>query len=173
VNEKQNRSFPLPFKGTVVLTLIFGAALLTAPPGHTWQQGQQNSSMPGMDMHDNEDMSSMGASMVAMASHGHMYMTPLRPKQPGDEEKAKAVVANVKATIERYKDYSKALLDGYVIANPKVKQPQYHFINDANTREADLHFDPRKPTALLYRRSDAGIQAGGRDVHDQPRRNRR
>ncbi len=61
--------------------------------------------------------------------------------------------AEVKATIERYKDYRKALLDGYVIANPKLKQPQYHFISNANTREADLHFDPRKPTALLYRRT--------------------
>jgi len=59
----------------------------------------------------------------------------------------------VKATIERYKDYRKALLDGYVIANPKLKQPQYHFISNANTREADLHFDPRKSTALLYRRT--------------------
>ena len=45
------------------------------------------------------------------------------------------------------------MLDGYVIANPKLKQPQYHFISNANTREADLHFDPRKRTALLYRRT--------------------
>ena len=73
--------------------------------------------------------------------------------QPGDMEKAKAVVAETKAMMERYKDYRKALLDGYVIANPKLKQPQYHFMNEANTREADLHFDPRKPTALLYRRT--------------------
>jgi len=70
-----------------------------------------------------------------------------------DLEKAKAAVATVKASIERYKDYRKALLDGYHIANPKLKQPQYHFISDANTREADLHFDPSKPTALLYRRT--------------------
>jgi len=96
------------------------------------QQGQQQDSMPGMDMHSHDDMSSMGPSMAAMA--GHMYMTPLRSKQPGDLEKAKAVVAEVKATIERYKDYRKALLDGYVIANPKLKQPQYHFISNANTR---------------------------------------
>jgi hypothetical protein len=151
VNEKQNRSFQLSFKGTVVLTLIFGAALLTAPLGHTSPQGQQQGSMPGMDMRDSDDMSSMGPSMAAMA--GHVYMTPLRPKQPGDKEKAKGVVAEAKATMERYKDYRKALLDGYVIANPKLKQPQYHFINNANTREADLHFDPSKPTALLYRRT--------------------
>ena len=151
MNEKQNRSFQLPFKGTVVLTLVFGAAWLTAPLGHTWQQGQQQGSMPGMDMRDNGDMSSMGPSMAAMA--GHMDMTPLRPKQPGDEAKAKAVVAEAKATMERYKDYRKAFLDGYVIANPKLKQPQYHFMNKANTREADLHFDPSKPTSLLYRRT--------------------
>ena len=123
-NEKQNRSFQLSFKGTVVLRLIFGTALLLAPLGRTWQKGQQQDSMPGMDMRANGDMdmSSMGPSMAAMA--GHMYMTPLRPKQPGDQEKAKAVVAEAKATLERYKDHRKALRDGYVIANPKLKQPQ-------------------------------------------------
>lgn len=104
-----------------------------------------------MGMHDDVDMSSMGPSMAAMA--GHMYLTPLRPKQTGDEEKAKAVVAALKTTMERYKDYRKALLDGYVILNPKLKQPQYHFVNDANSREADIQFDPSKPTALLYRRT--------------------
>jgi hypothetical protein len=144
------------FYGTVALTL-FGAVLLTALPGHAWQQDQQMGSMPGMDMSGKGDlsgkgdMSGMGPSMAAMA--GHMYMTPLRPKQPGDEEKAKAVVAQVKASIDRYKDYRKALADGYVIANPKLEQTQYHFNNEANTREADFHFDPSKPTSLLYRRT--------------------
>jgi len=151
VNERQNRSFPRSLQGTVALTLLFGAVLLTAPLGDAWQQGQKHGSMPGMEMSDHEDMSSMGPSMAAMA--GHMYMTPLRPKQPGDEAKAKAVVAAVKAAIERYKDYRKALLDGYVIANPKLEQPQYHFMNAANTREADRRFDPSKPTSLLYRRT--------------------
>ncbi|MCU1239799.1 MAG: hypothetical protein JWO71_525 [Candidatus Acidoferrum typicum] len=153
MKDKQNRSFEVSFKGTAALTLVFGTALLIAPLGRTLQKGQQQDSMPGMDMGANGDMdmSSMGPSMAAMA--GHMYMTPLRPKQPGDQEKAAAVVAAAKATLERYKDYRKALLDGYAIANPKLKQPQYHFISQANTREADLHFDPSKPTALLYRRT--------------------
>ena len=150
MNEQQNRSFPLSVGRTVVLTLLFGAALLATPLGHTGQQDHNHGSMPGMDMHD-EDMSNMGPSMAAMA--GHMYMTPLRPKQPGDKEKAIAVVAAAKAAIERYTDYRRALADGYVIANPKLKQPQYHFMNQANTREADLHFDATKPTALLYRRT--------------------
>ena len=128
-----------------IVAFTFGALLLTALLGHAWQQNQPKGSMPGMDMSD------MGPSMAAMA--GHVYMTPLRPKQPGDDEKAKAVVANVKASIERHKVYRKALVDGYVIAKPELKQPQYHFINQVNTREADIHFDPSKPTALLYRRT--------------------
>jgi hypothetical protein len=99
VNEKQNRSFQLSFRGAVTLAIIFGAALVTGPLGRAWQQGQQHGSMPGMDMHDTDDMSSMGPSMAAMA--GHMYMTPRRPTQPGDEAKAKAVVAEAKATMER------------------------------------------------------------------------
>jgi hypothetical protein len=151
VNEKQARSLHLWLPGTQVCMLILVAALLTAPRGHARQAGQQQGSMPGMDMRDNSDMSGMGPSMAAMA--GHMYMTPLRPKQPGDPEKAKAVVLEAKATMQRYKDYRQALRDGYVIANPKLEQPQYHFMNQANTREADLQFDPRKPTALLYRRT--------------------
>jgi hypothetical protein len=151
MNEKQIHGFQLSFKGAAVLTLISAAALLTPPTVRTGQKSQQQGSMPGMDMRDGEDMNNMGPSMAAMA--GHVYMTPLRAKRPGDKEKAEAVVATAKAAIERYKDYRKALQDGYVIANPQLKQPQYHFMNKANTREADLHFDPAKPTALLYRRT--------------------
>jgi hypothetical protein len=135
---------------TLVLTLTVGVLLLTALLGHAWAQ-DDHKGMPGMDMSGMDDMNDNGPSMAAMA--GHMYITPLRPKQPGDEEKAKAVVAKVKAMMERYKDYRNALADGYFIANPKVKQPQYHFMNNANTREADVHFDPGKPTALLYRQT--------------------
>jgi hypothetical protein len=143
------------FCGTATLALIVvGVALLAPLLGLAGQQDQHKGNMPGMDMSGKtamEDMGDMGPSMAAMA--GHMYITPLRPKQPGDEQKVKNVVAKLKATMDRYKDYRKALNDGYVIANPKLKQAQYHFLNDANTHEADLGFDPTKPTALLYRRT--------------------
>jgi len=149
-NDFMTKRIAAHFFGAAALALAFGTFVVTAPLGNAWQQEQQKGSMPGMDM-SHEDMSSMGPSMAAMA--GHMYITPLRPREPGDEEKAKVVVAEVKAAIERYKDYKKALADGYVIANPTLKQPQYHFTNMANTREADLRFDATKPTALLYRQT--------------------
>jgi len=133
-----------------IATLGIAALSFVMLSGRTSGQ-DQHKSMAGMDMSGHDDMADMGPSMAAMA--GHMYITPLRPKQPGDDEKVKAVVAALKASMERYKDYRKALADGYYIANPKLTQPQYHFISQANTREADLHFDPSKPTALLYRRT--------------------
>jgi hypothetical protein len=150
------RKFAIPkeyFCGAAVWTFAFGAVLLVAPPSGAGENAKKKDSMAGMDMScmsdmNGVDMSHMGSSMAAMACH--MYVTPLRPKQPGDEEKTKAVVAAVKATVEKYKDYKKALADGYVQANPEVKQPQYHFNNKAYAKEADLHFDPAKPTSLLY-----------------------
>src|SRR5258708_13204321 len=102
--------------GTVAL--IFAALLSAAVLGHAFPQDQQTSSMPGMDMSGMGDMSNMGPSMEAMA--GHVLITPLRPKQPGDEEKAKAVVAKAKAMLQRYNDYRKPLAHAYFIPTPKL-----------------------------------------------------
>ena len=140
--------------------LSIGIVLLTALPVRAWQQGHAMGGMSGMsgtdanghvcdDMGSNmRDMSVMGGSMGAMTNH--MCITPLRPKQPGDEARAKAIVAQVRATIEKYQDYKKAIADGYIQANPTVKQPQYHFIHAANSQLGDTQFDPTKPSALLY-----------------------
>jgi len=147
----------LRFGCTIVFVLLFATLLPISPAGHASQDKMQN--MPGMsnsdpdrkcdDMGMNmESMSVMGQSMAAMTNH--MCITPMRPMQPGDGEKARALVAQVRASIEKYKDYKKALADGYVIANPKVEQPQFHFTNKANVRLADTQFDPTKPSALLY-----------------------
>jgi hypothetical protein len=128
-------------------------SILAAWPGTVFANDENKDKMGGMDMScmadmNGVDMSSMGPSMAAMACH--MYVTPSRPSQPGDAEKAKEVVAAVKAAIEKYKDYKKAIADGYIQGNPEVKQPQYHFNNEAYAQEADQHFDPTKPTSLLY-----------------------
>jgi hypothetical protein len=129
----------------LALTAFF-IMMLTVTPLIAQQQDSSKDNMAGMDMRG--DMKDMGPSMAAMA--GHMYVTPLRPRQPGDEEKARAVVAQVRAAIERYRDYHKALADGYVIANPKVDEPQFHFNKQANLLEAEKHFDPTRPSSLLY-----------------------
>jgi hypothetical protein len=93
---------------------------------------------------------------------GHMYMTTLRPLQAGDQQKADAVVAAAKSAMAPYQDYQKALADGYEIFLPNVPQPQYHFTKHEYGREAWMHFDPLKPTSLLYKKTaDGGYKLVG------------
>jgi hypothetical protein len=93
---------------------------------------------------------------------GHMYMTTLRPLQPGDQQKADAVVAAAKTAMAPYEDYHKALADGYQIFLPNLPQAQYHFTKYENGRDAWLRFDPLKPTSLLYKKTaDGGYKLVG------------
>ncbi|AXC09792.1 hypothetical protein ACPOL_0415 [Acidisarcina polymorpha] len=91
-----------------------------------------------------------------MGRMGHMHMTTQRPVQAGDQAKADAVAADAKAAMAHYVDYRKALADGYQIFLPDVPQPQYHFTNYEYGREAWSHFDPTKPTSLLYKKTPDG-----------------
>jgi hypothetical protein len=93
---------------------------------------------------------------------GHMHMTSLRPMEAGDQQKADAVVAAAKKAMVPYQDYRKALADGYEIFLPNLPQPQYHFTKHEYGFEARLHFDPLKPTSLLYKKAaDGGYKLVG------------
>jgi len=87
---------------------------------------------------------------------GHMHLSELRPMQPGDKARADAIVTAARQAMEPYKDYRKALADGYSVFLPNIKQPQYHFTNSANAHEAQWRFDPLKPTSLLYKKNSDG-----------------
>ncbi len=92
----------------------------------------------------------------------HMYMTSLRPTKPGDQQKADAIVAAAKTAMAPYQDYRKALADGFDIFLPNIPQPQYHFTKRINGLEAWVHFDPLKPTSLLYKKTaDGGYKLVG------------
>ena len=127
----------------LALTPFSSAAAMLAS-GVNPQQAATQTTASGMA---NSGMGQMG---------GHMYMTTLRPIQPGDQQKADAIVAAAKTAIEPYKDYRKALADGYEIFLPNVPQPQYHFTKHEYGREAWSHFDPLKPTSLLYKKTEDG-----------------
>jgi hypothetical protein len=89
----------------------------------------------------------------------HMEMTTLRPVQPGDRERAAAVVAAARKTMDQYTDYRKALANGYTIYLPGIKQSVYHFTHNGDFHEDTIRFDPNKPASLLYVRvSDPGLR---------------
>jgi hypothetical protein len=95
-----------------------------------------------------------GGGMAHMA--GHMFLTQLRPAEPGDRQKADAIVAAAREAMAPYQDYRKALADGYQIFLPNVPQPLYHFTKAENARAARWGFDPLKPTSLLYKKTPDG-----------------
>lgn len=122
---------------------LFGSTTFAASM-KAMQSGQQNAPTTNM------------ADVQAMSIPEHMHMTALRPLQPGDRQKADAIVAAAKKAMAPYTDYRKALADGYVIFHPNVPQSQYHFTNREYAREARWHFDPLKPSSLLYKKTADG-----------------
>jgi hypothetical protein len=130
VNSQVIRPYPGPWACALVcLTIGFSGIA----------GGQQSVAAPGM---------------AHMA--GHMHMTELRPAKAGDQPKADAVVAAAKTAMAPYQDYQKALADGYKIFLPNLPQPQYHFTKALYGFEARSHFDPLKPTSLLYKKTAEG-----------------
>lgn len=96
-----------------------------------------------------------GAGHNSDAMAGHMEMTALRLAQPGDKQRAAAIVAAARKAADPYKDYKKALADGYQIFLPEVKQNVYHFTDNAHAFRNTMDFDPSRPTSLLYEKVPA------------------
>ena len=140
----------IPLTAIVCFAIVIAGRAAPAQDSAPTQQSQTGSDMPGM--------SHVGMAHMA----GHMFLSTLRSSQPGDQQKADAIVAAARQAMEPYRDYHNALADGYRIFLPNIPQPLYHFTNYENGREAATHFDPLKPTSLLYRKtSDGGYQLIG------------
>jgi hypothetical protein len=122
-------------------------------------------SMPGMNMSDekaNEKAAVTDMTPGHQQSHGqHMTMTAMRPRTPEDVQRAGEIVTQLRAGIEKYKDYHVALNDGFRIFLPNLPQPEYHFTSYRNGFLEALTFDPARPTSLLYKKTATGYQLVG------------
>lgn len=133
-----------------LLWLAFGLGIRGVPAQDRQPADPQDVAASSMTPHDMAHMP------------GHMYMTTLRQPNAGDRQKADSLVAAAKAAMAPYRDYRKALSDGYEIFLPEIPQPQYHFTKYAYALEARSHFDPLKPTSLLYKKTaDGGYELVG------------
>jgi hypothetical protein len=165
--------------GTLVAAIFVLTVFLVAMPGHhapaaqgeaqqspaaPQSASQQSKSMPGMDMPD-EKSSERAAVQDMTPGHNahahHMFMTSMREQTPADVQRANEVVTQLRASIEKYKDYHAALDDGFKIFLPKIPQPEYHFTNYRNGFLESLTFDPARPTSLLYKKTATGYELVG------------
>jgi hypothetical protein len=145
-----------------------------SPQGSTTQAPEvDRSSMAGMDMGDEQanEKAAVG-DMTSGHRHAlgaHMTMTAMRPQTPEDLQRAKEVVAQLRAGIEKYRDYHVALNDGFKIFMPNVPQAESHFTNYRNGFLEGFTFDPARPTSLLYRKTSSGYELTGA-MYTMPKR---
>src|SRR5258707_8851609 len=132
-----------------------------------------HSSMPGMDMteeHANEKAAVHEMTPGHNDAHiEHMTMTAMRPETPEDVQRANEIVAQLRAGIEKYRDYHAALNDGFKIFLPNIPQPEYHFTSYRNGFLEAFTFDPGRPTSLLYRKTSSGFELVGA-MYTMPKR---
>ncbi len=118
---------------------------------------------PAISHEDGANTSPSTASVVPphMKMGPHMKMTGFRGATPTDYNRAMTIMQAVKLCLAKYKDYHLALQDGYQIFAPDVPQDIYHFASVQNFIAAQTRFDPRHPTALLYKPAGSGYQLVG------------
>jgi hypothetical protein len=93
----------------------------------------------------------------------HMALTPVRSATRADSVRATKVAAELTRAIARYSDTAVAVADGYRMFMPAVKnQRVFHFTSTRRALLSMFHFDPAKPTSVLYTRgSDGGLHLVG------------
>jgi hypothetical protein len=171
-------------KAGLILGAIFVmTVLLAATPGHRTPMTQdpapqesavpQSQQMPGMDMSDEKASERDAVSDMTQGHHedhnSHMTMTAMRPETAEDVARAKEIVTELRAGIEKYKDYRLALNDGSKIFLPNVPQPEYHFTSYRNGFLEAFTFDPARPTSLLYKKTATGYELVGA-MYTMPKR---
>jgi hypothetical protein len=173
--------------GILLGALLLVTVLLAAIPSHQPPAPQtssapqesavtpqvDHSAMAGMDMSDEQSSEQAAVTEMTHAHHGaansHMALTSMRPQTPEDVQRANEIVAQLRAGIEKYRDYHAALNSGYKIFLPNVPQPEYHFTNYRNGFLEAFTFDAARPTSLLYRKTATGYELVGA-MYTMPKR---
>jgi len=175
--------------GMVVGAIFAVTILLAAMPGHNapsvesisepQQQSAESQPVPNiphgsmrMDLIDekaNETVAISDMGQMMSASSEHLHMTEMRRPTAGDVARANEIVKELRAGIEKYKDYHVALNEGYKIFLLNLPQPEYHFTKYGNGFMEAFRFDPSQPTSLLYRKTADGFELVGA-MYTMPKR---
>jgi len=146
------------------LLLVGGAATLRAQ--HAALDSAQSADVQAAVTADAVGAQDMPAAMGHHDHHHgnmalHMKWTALRDETPADDARARALLATLRSSIDKYRDYRVALDEGYKPFHPELPLDEYHFTNYARAFRAAFTFDPAEPTSLLYKRTATGWELTG------------
>jgi hypothetical protein len=91
----------------------------------------------------------------------HFRWTALRPANPADQQRGAEIVAALRKALAPYRDYRKAVQDGYEPFLPNVPQPHYHFTSKWRGFKSAFRFNSEQPTSLLYKKTPQGYELEG------------
>jgi hypothetical protein len=164
--------------GISIAALFLVGVMLAAIPAHKLQNSSTQETQPtpsklaakDLDMNDPAALGAMRDMSGGAHEHSlHMYMTAPRQQTPADVKQANEIVTQLRAAMEKYKDYHVALNENFIIFHPEIPQPEYHFTSHANGFIAAYEFDPDKPTSLLYKKTATGYDLVGA-MYTMPKR---
>jgi hypothetical protein len=111
------------------------------------------------ERHSEEAVTSMAETHAHMGPH--FRWTVLQIANQADQERAAEIVTILRKSLEPYRDYRKAIEDGYEPFLPNVKQQHYHFTSKWRGFKSAFRFNPKQPTSLLYRKTTDGYELEG------------
>jgi hypothetical protein len=85
----------------------------------------------------------------------------LRPSNEADRRHAEEIVLQLRAALDKYKDYRVAEEEGFHPLLPGLDVPQHHFANDRFGLIGSLWFRPSKPISLIYKKTSKGYDLLG------------
>jgi hypothetical protein len=143
-------------------SLTFAFLALASIAGFAQMPGGDMAGMAGTDHKDTAAAGAVNESMSREMSMGpHMLMTEVRAPNADDQKRADAIVAKLRSTLEKYRDYHVALEDGFQPFLPNVPQKIYHFTNYSTAFMEYLQFRPAHPGSLLYEKTRDGYRLVG------------
>ncbi|MGQ0714388.1 MAG: hypothetical protein ACT4PJ_11755 [Gemmatimonadaceae bacterium] len=142
----------------VALTLALLASLPACSAAQSHDHGHESHG-GGADPAAASGATAMGGAIVETP---HLKLTAMRTPNARDSARASEVLRDLREGIDEYRDYRKAIEDGYRIFLPNVPMKVYHFTNYRRAFWEGRSFDASKPSSLLYeRRSDGGYTLVG------------
>lgn len=146
----------------VSISLLFigcGSAWPSPLPGSSMTPEEKNGRGALHDHQAGETISSMSSSHAHLGPH--FRWTAKRPPNIKDQQKAKEIAQELRRVLARYRDYRRAIEDGFEPFLPDVPQPHYHFTSKWRGLKAAFRFNAAEPTSLLYRKTPGGYELEG------------
>jgi hypothetical protein len=98
----------------------------------------------------------------SMKMGDHMQMSLKGKPQPGDEQRARQIVAAARGVIAHYSDVDTALRDGYQPFHPSGRLgEEVHYTSSRYHRQEQRRVNYDHPGSILYQRTPEGMKAVG------------